>query len=168
MLQLYGFSPDNVIHTERLLQAIFPELHQYILSTTPYTQEELQLLINNPANILIDTFNINYLISIYSKKKDLAKMERLFAYLRNYGKVSKVSFNQLINFNVEQNNYARVVELIEAMQDLGFSMSPYDIHLYVLALTQLGQVDKVPPLCTNCFSSCNTGTHQMFCRTGTH
>ncbi len=146
MLQLYGNSPDSVVHIERLLQSIFPELHQYILSSTPYTQDQLRTLINNPANVLIDTYNINYLMAIYSKKKDLSKMERLFAYLKNYGKVSKVSFNQLINFNLEQKNYARVVELAESMQDLGFSMSPYDTHLYVLALKELGQIDKVRTL----------------------
>lgn len=142
LLQLYGTSPENIAHIERLIQATFPELHQYILSSTPYTQEQLQALINNPANVLIDTYNINYLMAIYSKKKDLSKMERLFAYLKNYGRVSKVSFNQLINFNLEQKNYSRVVELAENMQDLGFSMSPYDAHLYVLAQMELGQFDK--------------------------
>lgn len=147
LLQLYGTSPNNIGHIERLIQSIFPELHQYIMSSTPYTQQQLQSLINHPANILIDTYNINYLMAIYSKKKDLLKMERLFAYLTNYGRVSKVSFNQLINFNLEQKNYARVVELAENMQDLGFSMSPYDTHLYVLAQSELGHFDKVP-LCT--------------------
>lgn len=168
LLQLYGTSPENIAHIERLIQATFPELHQYILSSTPYTQEQLQALINNPANVLIDTYNINYLMAIYSKKKDLSKMERLFAYLKNYGRVSKVSFNQLINFNLEQKNYSRVVELAENMQDLGFSMSPYDAHLYVLAQMELGQFDKVPYFAVNFLAYFKTKVFHMFSLNSTH
>jgi hypothetical protein len=95
-------------------------------------------------------------------------MERLFAYLKNYGRVSKVSFNQLINFNLEQKNYSRVVELAENMQDLGFSMSPYDAHLYVLAQMELGQFDKVPYFAVNFLAYFKTKVLYMFCLNSPH